>query len=138
MEKPEEWFDKLTTNGWTPVRLELSDDKDHETIPFEEFVKVHLTVGTIEQCEEIPQSDKLYKLQVNFGALGMRQILSGIRKSFKPEDLVGKQAVFVTNLKPRKMMGLESQGMLLTAQDENNAMSLLAPKILVPNGTRLK
>lgn len=108
------------------------------SIDIEEFAKVELTVGTIVSCEEIPASDKLYKLQVNFGALGVRQILSGIRKAFVPDELIGKQAVFVTNLKPRKMMGLESQGMLLTAQTPEKGLSILSPSKAVENGTRLK
>ncbi len=109
-----------------------------DSIAIEDFAKVHLTVGTIEHCEIIEQSDKLYKLQVNFGTVGKRQILSGVRKHFAPEELIGKQAVFVTNLKPRKMMGLESQGMLLTAENDQKRLSVVAPTISVPNGTRLK
>jgi methionyl-tRNA synthetase len=123
-----------TENTVVAKQEEIKD----ESISFDEFLKVHLVVGTIEQCEEIPQSDKLYKLQVNFGPLGMRQILSGVRKYFKPEELIGKQGTFVTNLKPRKMMGLESQGMMLTAEDGEKKLSVIAPNIQVPNGTKLK
>jgi methionyl-tRNA synthetase len=108
------------------------------TISFDEFAKVHLNVGTIEQCEEIPSSDKLYKLQVDFGKLGKRQILSGIRKFFTKEDLIGKQAVFVTNLKPRTMLGLESQGMLLTAKNAEGKINLIIPTNPVENGTQLQ
>lgn len=110
----------------------------NNNLDIEEFAKVELTVGTIISCEEIPASDKLYKLQVNFGALGVRQILSGIRKAFAPDELIGKQAIFVTNLKPRKMLGLESQGMLLTAQTEQKGLSIVSPGKTVENGTRLK
>ena len=109
-----------------------------ESITIEDFAKVHLTVGTIEQCEIIEQSDKLYKLQVDFGSLGIRQILSGVRKHFTPHELIGKQAVFVTNLKPRKMLGLESQGMLLTAETADKKLSVITPTVPVLNGTRLK
>lgn len=112
--------------------------KENNTIDIEEFAKVELTVGTIMVCEEIPGSDKLYKLQVDFGSLGVRQILSGIRKAFGPEELVGKQAIFVTNLKPRKMLGLESQGMLLTAHTPDKGLSIVSPTKTVENGTRLK
>ena len=111
---------------------------EQETIAIEDFAKVHLMVGTIEQCEIIEQSDKLYKMQVNFGALGLRQILSGVRKFFTPQDLIGKQAVFVVNLKPRKMMGMESQGMMLTVEDPGKAFSVLSLSMPVPNGTKLK
>ena len=107
-------------------------------ITIDEFAKVALIVGTIEQCEEVSGSDKLLKLQVDFGGYGKRQILSGVKKSFSPSDLVGKQAVFVFNLAPRKMMGLESQGMLLTAEDAQNKLSIVTPAGQVPNGARLK
>lgn len=117
-----------------PAAPVISDN----SIDIEEFAKVELTVGTIVTCEEIPASDKLYKLQVNFGVLGVRQILSGIRKAFAADELVGKQAVFVTNLKPRKMMGLESQGMLLTSQTPDKGLALVSPSKAVENGTRLK
>jgi len=105
-------------------------------IIIDDFIKVNLVVGTIEQAEEIPGSDKLLKLQVNFGPLGMRQILSGVKKTYKPEDLLGKQGVFVTNLKPRKMMGFESHGMMLFALHEGK-QTFITPAVHVPNGTRV-
>ncbi len=108
------------------------------TITIDEWTKVIVAVGTIEHCEEIPGSDKLLKLQVNFGVHGIKQILSGIKKSFAPADLQGKQATFVLNLAPRKMMGLASNGMLLTAQDAQNNLVLVVPGAPVPDGTRLK
>ena len=97
-----------------------------------------LLVGTIETCEDIAGSDKLYKLNVNFGDYGMRQVLSGIKKSFSHEQLIGKQAIFVYNLEPRKMMGLESQGMILTATGFGESLHLVSVGAAVPNGTRLK
>lgn len=120
-----------------PAKQEATPVID-ESITIDEFAKVNLMVGTIEECQEIEQSDKLYKMQVNFGALGIRQILSGVRKHFKIEDLKGKQAVFVVNLKPRKMLGLESQGMMLTVENADKKFSILSPQIQVPNGTKLK
>ena len=107
-------------------------------ITIEDFAKVALVVGTIERCEEIAGSDKLLKLQVNFGEHGMRQVLSGVKKSFAPEDLLNKQAVFVFNLAPRKMMGLESHGMMLTAQGVDEKLTLITAANLIPNGARLK
>lgn len=130
-----------------PIEKESSSQEAKETIPetkegdfitIDDFAKVNLMVGTIESCNAIDQSDKLYKLIVNFGPYGTRQILSGVRKYFEPENLIGKQGVFVTNLAPRKMMGLESQGMLLTVQTADKKMSILSPAISVENGTQLK
>lgn len=111
---------------------------DQNTLDIDYVSRVELRVGTIEQCEEIPKSEKLYKLQVNFGEQGMRQVLSGIKQFFTKEQLIGKQCVFVFNLKPRVMMGLESQGMVLTATDGQGKLQLINAENPVPNGTRLK
>jgi len=106
-------------------------------ITIDDFVKSHIVTGTIMSCEPVSGSDKLYKLQVDMGVMGQRQILSGVAKYFKPEDLINKQAIFVANLAPRKMMGMESQGMMLTASNGAGGMSILSPTSQVPNGTRL-
>ena len=107
-------------------------------ISIDDFAKVELLVGMIEQAEFVEKSDKLLKLQVDFGEKGKRQIFSGIRKYYAPEELIGKQGTFVFNLHPRKMMGSESQGMMLFAQDAAGMLQIVAPLALVPNGTQLK
>ena len=107
-------------------------------IAIEDFAKVELVVGTIEQCEAVPNSEKLLKLQVDFGTLGKRQILSGVAQAFKPADLISKQGVFITNLKPRKMMGLLSHGMMLFASDTQGALQPVSPLASVQNGARVK
>ena len=109
-----------------------------EYISIDDFAKVQLLVGTITACEPVEKSEKLLKLQVDFGQIGTRQILSGIKKFFDPADLINTQAVFVCNLKPRKMLGLESQGMLLTAQGDDNSLRIITPAGPVPNGTPLR
>ncbi len=106
-------------------------------ISIEDLAQVVLLVGTIEEAEEIPASDKLLKLQVNFGEYGVRQVLSGIKKHYTPAEVKGLQAVFVVNLKPRKMMGLESRGMVLTVTDAHDRMKLVTVENMPP-GTRLK
>ncbi len=113
------------------------EKKGMPEITIDDVAKVVTSVGTIEQAEHIEGSEKLLKLQVNFGPHGMRQVLSGIKKFFSPEELVGKQAVFILNLKPRKMMGLESQGMILTVTDKDDKLKLVTVEN-VPEGTRLK
>lgn len=96
--------------------------------------KLDIRVGTFKEVEEVNGSDKLYKEIVDFGPdLGERQILSGIKKFFTPEELVGKQALFIVNLEPRSIMGLDSQGMLLATDNENETV-LLSPEKPVPNG----
>lgn len=119
----------------TSTTLTISEQN---LISIDDVAKVELVVGTIEVCEEVPKSDKLLKLQVNFGDKGKRQILAGIKKFYKPEDLIDKQSVFVFNLKPRPMMGLESQGMILTAKDEQGNLQRIVPTAQVPNGTQLR
>lgn len=116
---------------------EVVEEKKENYITIDDFVKVELAVGTIVECEEVPKSDKLLKMQVDFGAKGIRQIFGGIKKFYKPEDLKGKQGVFVINLKPRKMMGMESQGMMLTAESEDG-LARIIPSELVPAGSNLK
>lgn len=104
-------------------------------INYDDFAKVELRIGTILEAEDIEGSEKLLKLQVDFGD-EKRQILSGIKKWYKAEKLVGKQAVFVTNLEPRQMMGLESNGMILCA--DSGKPVILKPSSKVPAGSRVK
>lgn len=108
------------------------------TIPFDDFAKVELVVGTIDAIEEVPKSDKLYKLTVNFGDKGTRTICSGVRQHFAKEDLLNKQGIFVFNLAPRAIMGIESQGMMLFAEDAAGKLQLVTVGAPVPNGTKLR
>lgn len=103
----------------------------------DDLQKLDIRVGTFISVEAVEGSEKLYKEIVDFGPdLGERQILSGIQKFFTPEELIGKQALFIVNLEPRQMMGLESQGMLL-ATDNENGVVLLSPESKVPNGSAI-
>lgn len=95
-------------------------------IDYDAFSKVQLKVGKIESAERVPKSEKLIKMQINLGeTLGTRQILGGLAKFYEPESLIGKQVVVVANLKPAKLMGLESHGMLLAASDDQGNLELL-------------
>ncbi len=104
-------------------------------ITIDDFAKIELKVGTVIEAEDVEGSDKLIKQIVDFGT-EKRQILSGIKKWYKPEDLIGKQFVYVTNLEPRVMMGLESQGMILAADTDKPIP--LKPFKKVPNGAKIK
>ena len=95
-------------------------------IVFDDFSKLDIRVGTVVAAEKMPKSDKLLKLTVNSG-LDKRTILSGIAKHYAPEDLVGKQVTFIANLAPRKMMGIESNGMILMAEDKDGKLRLIRP-----------
>lgn len=113
-----------------------AEKKEESYISFEDFLKVDMRIGTIKECEEVEGSDKLLKMQVNFGELGMRQILAGVRKFYKPQDLIGKQGQFIVNLKPRKMMGMLSEGMMLVASDENG-LQRMVPTAEVKSGSKV-
>jgi methionyl-tRNA synthetase len=91
-----------------------------EPVTIDEFAKVQLTVCKVLACENVKKSEKLLKFQLDDGSGTPRQILSGIAKWYKPEDLVGKTLLACTNLPPRKMMGLESNGMLLSAVENDH------------------
>ncbi len=106
-------------------------------ISIDDFIKVDMRVGLIEQAEPIEKSDKLMKLQIDFGPLGKRQILSGVRKYLSVEDLQGKKGIFVTNFAPRMMMGHESQGMMLTAESDGK-LSILQPGADSAPGSKIK
>lgn len=107
-------------------------------IAIDDFIKVHCVVGTIEEAVEVEGSDKLLKLRVNMGSYGMRTILSGVKKFFAPQDLIGKQGVFVANLKPRKMMGHESHGMMLFVEGADGSLKRVTVDGMVENGMRLR
>lgn len=87
-------------------------------ITIDDFAKLDLRVGKIAKCERKEGSEKLLRLTVDFGEEGERNILSGIAPWYQQEELVGKQFIFILNLLPRKMMGEESQGMILAAEGE--------------------
>jgi methionyl-tRNA synthetase len=84
-------------------------------IEYQDFKKLDIRVGSIELCEFIPKSNHLYRLLVDCGENKLRQIITGISEFYSPEELVNKKIVVLTNLVPKKIMGLESQGMLLAA-----------------------
>ena len=115
------------------------EEKEEEKVPeitFDDFMKVQLRVGEIIACEPVPKSSKLLKETVKFGD-EVRTVVSGIAKHYTPEQMVGKKVVFVTNLAPRKICGIESQGMIMAAEDENGNLSLIVPEKDVPSGTVL-
>jgi methionyl-tRNA synthetase len=122
----------------------MEEEKNY--IDYEDFKKVEIRVGEVVEVEEIPASEKLLKLKVSFGhvksddpaAREERQILSGIKKYYEdPQSLVGKKIPFVTNLKPRKMMGFDSEGMILAAIDDDNNFSLPEIDSSIKTGTNL-
>ncbi len=108
-----------------------------DEIPYEDFAKLDIRIGTVIAAELVPETDTLIKCTIDFGELGQRTIVSGIARWKTPEELVGKQFPYIVNLAPRVLRGVESQGMLLAASDENG-VALLQPERTLSPGTRLK
>ena len=106
-------------------------------MPFENFEKMDLRVGTVKECVKVEKSDKLLRFVIDDG-LETRTIVSGIAKFYKPEELVGKQVCFIANLPPRKLRGIESQGMILSAENPDGTLSLLTPDRKCADGTCVK
>ena len=110
-------------------------------IQYEDFAKLDIRIGKVIAAEKVPETDKLIKCSVDFGdppaGGGIRTIVSGIAAWKTPEELVGKMLPYIVNLAPRMLRGIESQGMLLAASDENG-VALIEPERNVPLGTRLK
>lgn len=108
-------------------------------ITIDDFTKVEIKIGEILSAEKVPESNKLLKLSVNFGEETPRQIVSGISKYFPDtEALVGKKCAFCTNLAPRAMLGLESNGMILAVSTDNGKFSLLETGKDIPAGEMIK
>ena len=105
-------------------------------ITIDDFAKVQLRVGEILKCEEVPKSKKLLCSQVKIGS-EIKQIVSGIKLQYSAEEMVGKKVVVVTNLKPAKLAGIMSEGMLLCAEDAEGNLSLLSPEKDMPNGAEI-
>jgi methionyl-tRNA synthetase len=113
-------------------------------ISIDDFKKVEMRAGKIISAENVAGSEKLLKLNVDFGEMGPRQVLSGIAKYIKPEELIGVNCAFVTNLEPRQLMGLESQAMIMAISTEatetnpESNFSLLKISENIPLGSIVK
>ena len=108
-----------------------------EQIGIEDFAKVQLKVGKVLECKKVEKADKLLCSQIDVGEETPRTIVSGIAKYYTPEEMVGKQVIVVTNLKPAKLRGIESQGMILCAEDENGELALITPSKSVKAGSEV-
>jgi methionyl-tRNA synthetase len=116
--------------SWKPA--EQQPDVD-----FESFMKADLRVGTVLECERVPKADKLLKFLIDDG-MEKRTIVSGIAKYYQPEDLVGKQVCFIANLPARKLKGVVSQGMILSAEDRDGRLVVMGPTAPVAPGAQVK
>ncbi|WP_455498031.1 methionine--tRNA ligase [Coprobacter sp.] len=119
---------ELKNHQATPVK---------ENVDFEDFLKLDIRVGKVLDCQKVPKADKLLQFKIDDG-LGGRTIVSGIAKHYNPEDLIGKQVCFVANLAPRKLKGIESQGMILSAEDADGKLVVIEPGQEVKPGSEVK
>ena len=116
-----------------------------DAIKYDDFAKVEFKIGEIKEAIEVEGSEKLLRLQVDFGEEKLRNVFSGIKKWYKPEDIIGKKTVFVTNIIPRKIMGELSEAMIfaasgkeITDQEESvETVSMLLPDQDLPIGSKV-
>jgi methionyl-tRNA synthetase len=126
---------KFLEGGDKPEAVQISPLKP--TITIDHFKKVDLRVGRVIEAEKVPKSEKLIKLQVEIGN-EKRQVVAGIAQHYKPEDLIGKLIVVVANLQPAKLMGQESQGMILAASNESGTLTLVGVQSEISTGSTVK
>ena len=112
------------------------DIEPKENVSYDDFAKLQFQVGEILSCEAVPKADKLLCSQVKIGSQ-VRQIVSGIRSGYTPEEMVGKKVMVLVNLQPRKIRGLVSEGMLLCAENEKGELSLVVPEKEMPAGAEI-
>lgn len=118
------------------VNETVIDIESKEEIGYDDFMKMQFQVGEIIACEEVPKSKKLLCSQVKIGST-VKQIVSGIKAHYTPEEMVGKRVMVLVNLKPAKLAGVVSEGMLLCAEDENGNLALMVPEKSMPAGAEI-
>ena len=130
-------LDKLEANRKANKNANKTVEPQKEEITFDDFTKLDLRVGTILEAEEMPKTKKLFVLKVDTG-IDTRTIVSGIAESFKPEEIIGKRVTVLVNLAPRKLRGIESQGMILMTEDETGNLVFVNPDFSeVSNGLKI-
>jgi len=139
--RAEQLFPRIETTKEKPLKGDAKKTKPQEesslqTITIDDFAKVELKIGKIIYAERIPKSDKLIKMRVDIGE--ERQVVAGIGKAYSPDELIGKKIVLVVNLKPTKLMGVESHGMILAATDDKGTPVILTSFSDVKEGARVK
>ena len=148
LNKAELLFDKIEDAAIEAQIKKLQDTKKQneinekhaepvkELVDIEQFGKLDIRVGTVLECSKVPKSDKLLQFKIDDG-MGGRTIVSGIAAYYKPEDLIGKQVCFVANLPVRKLRGVESNGMIISAQDADGSYIVISPSRKVANGSQI-
>ncbi len=144
IEKELKELDKIAKANQKAAQQKKEDKKMQENviniseITIEDFAKIALRVGKVLAAEKVEKADKLLKLTVDLGEEKTRTIVSGIAKWYTPEDMVGKSIVVVSNLKPVKLRGILSEGMILCASDDNDNLSIVAPISDIKAGSEVR
>ena len=136
MAQVEEKFGKPAAEETAESQEEVVDIEAKPEITFDDFMKMQFQVGEIVSCEAVPKSKKLLCSQVRVGSQ-IKQIVSGIRKYYTPEEMVGKKVMVLVNLKPAKLAGVLSEGMLLCAEDAEGNLALMTPEKAMPAGAEI-
>lgn len=146
---PELLFEKIEDDAIEGQMKRLADIKQQNKlkaykpepqapdVDFDTFMKADIRVGTVKECVKVPKADKLLKFLIDDG-MGGRTIVSGIAKHYEPEQLIGKQVCFICNLPPRKLKGIESQGMILSAENADGSLVVIGPTGPVLPGSQVK
>ncbi len=116
---------------------EASATPAKDNIEFDDFAKMDIRAGTVIECEKVAKTKKLLKLKVDTG-IDQRTVVSGIAEYYQPEELIGKQVSILVNLAPKKLRGIESQGMILCAENADGSLSIVAPDKAVKNGSEIR
>ena len=129
-------LEKLEATKVANEQVNKAVEPQKETIEFEDFTKLDIRVGTILEAQKVPKTKKLLQLTVDVG-IDVRTIVSGIAESFSPEEIIGQQVTVLTNLAPRKIRGVESQGMILMTDTPDGKLAFLEPEREVRNGQQI-
>ena len=127
MEKLRKTVEQNLLDAWTPEPVK-------ENVEYDDFARMDIRVGKVLECKKVPKSKKLLEFRIDDG-MGGRTILSGIAAYYQPEDLVGKEICFIANFPPRKMMGRESMGMILSAVNADGSLTVIGPQGEVKPGS---
>lgn len=149
LKKPELLFEKIEDEVIEAQIQKLLDTKKSnelatwkpedikENVSFDEFMKMDIRVGTVLDCQKVPKADKLLQFRIDDGLKG-RTILSGIAEYYpNPADLIGKQVLFIANFPPRKLRGIDSEGMILSAENPDGSLTVIQPGVLLSNGSKV-
>ncbi|MGI5974733.1 MAG: methionine--tRNA ligase [Paludibacter sp.] len=149
LKKPELLFEKIEDDVIEAQIQKLLDTKKSneltawkpdaikENVSFDEFMKMDIRVGTVLDCQKVPKADKLLQFRIDDGLKG-RTILSGIAEYYpNPSDLIGKQVLFIANFPPRKLRGVDSEGMILSAENPDGSLTVVQPGVPLSNGSKV-